>query len=121
HGHQPLTPDADADGKADFIERYAHDFKAPYGLAYRDGFVLVADQEGIWRLPHVSGSLRGGRPDQPKITDVPPEQRKPVPAAYGQELITQRGVFGVIPGRQNRPLAMGPKKGDMITMGGTSG
>jgi hypothetical protein len=25
----------------------ADDFKAPYGLAYRDGFVLVADQEGI--------------------------------------------------------------------------
>ena len=43
---------------------------------------------------HVSGAVRGGRPDQPKITDVPPDQRKPVSAAYGQELITQRGVFG---------------------------
>src|SRR5207249_2741988 len=83
-------------GKADFIERFADDFKAPYGLAYKDGFVLVADQDGIWRVPHVAGALRAGRPDQPKITDVPPEERKPVPAAYGQEMITQKGVFGVV-------------------------
>src|SRR6266498_1471285 len=81
-GHLTLLRDQDGDGKADYIERYADDFKAPYGLAYRDGFVLVADQEGIWRVPHVSGALRAGRPEQPKITDVPPEQRKPVPAAY---------------------------------------
>jgi hypothetical protein len=88
------------DGRADYIQRYADDFKAPYGLAYREGFVLVADQEGIWRVPHVGGAVRAGRPDQPKIADVPPEQRKPVPAAYGQELITQRGVFGVVAGHQ---------------------
>ena len=105
-GYLTLLRDQDGDGKADYIERYADDFKAPYGLAYRDGFVLVADQEGIWRVPHITGSLRAGRPDQPKITDVPPEQRKPVPAAYGQELITQRGVFGVIAGHQNRHLAV---------------
>src|SRR6516162_1945940 len=58
-GHLTLLRDEDGDGKADYIERYADDFKAPYGLAYRDGFVLVADQEGIWRVPHVSGALRG--------------------------------------------------------------
>jgi glucose/arabinose dehydrogenase len=120
-GHLTLLRDADGDGKADFIERYADDFKAPYGLAYRDGFVLVADQEGIWRVPHVTGALRGGRPDQPKITDVPPEQRKPVPAAYGQELITQRGVFGVIAGHQNRHLALDPKTGAMFVGVGSSG
>jgi len=108
-------------GKADYIERYADDFKAPYGLAYRDGFVLIADQEGIWRVPHVSGALRAGRPDQPKITDVAPEQRKPVPAAYGQELITQRGVFGVVAGHQNRHLAIDPKTGAMFVGVGSSG
>src|SRR5947209_9495487 len=96
-GYLTLLRDQDRDGKADYIERYADDFKAPYGLAYRDGFVLVADQEGIWRVPHVSGGVRGGRPDQPKITDVPPDQRKPVSAAYGQELITQRGVLLLLP------------------------
>ena len=120
-GHLTLLRDEDGDGKADYIELYADDFKAPYGLAYRDGFVLVADQEGIWRVPHVSGALRAGRPDQPKITDVAPEQRKPVPAAYGQELITQRGVFGVVAGHQNRHLAIDPKTGAMFVGVGSSG
>jgi glucose/arabinose dehydrogenase len=120
-GHLTLLRDQDGDGKADYIERYADDFKAPYGLAYRDGFVLVADQEGIWRVPHVSGSVRAGRPDQPKITDVPPEQRKPVPAAYGQELITQRGVFGAVAGHQNRHLALDPKTGAMFVGVGSAG
>jgi glucose/arabinose dehydrogenase len=87
----------------------------------RDGFVLVADQEGIWRVPHVSGALRAGRADQPKITDVPPEERKPVLAAYGQELITQKGVFGVIAGHQNRHLAIDPKTGAMFVGVGSAG
>jgi glucose/arabinose dehydrogenase len=120
-GYLTLLRDQDGDGRADFIQRYADDFKAPYGLAYRDGFVLVADQEGIWRVPHVSGAVRAGRPDQPKITDVPPEQRKPVPAAYGQELITQRGVFGVIAGHQNRHLAIDPKTGALFVDVGSAG
>ena len=89
--------------------RRATHLKAPYGLAYRDGFVLVADQEGIWRVPRVSAALRAGRADQPKITDVPPEERKPVLAAYGQEMITQKDVFGVIAGHQNRHLAIDQK------------
>jgi glucose/arabinose dehydrogenase len=36
-GYLTLLRDQDRDGKADYIERYADDFKAPYGLAYRDG------------------------------------------------------------------------------------
>ena len=120
-GYLTLLRDQDGDGKADYIQRYADDFKAPYGLAYRDGFVLVADQEGIWRVPHVSGAVRAGRADQPKITDVPPEQRKPVPAAYGQEFITQRGVFGVVAGHQNRHLALDPKTGAMFVGVGSAG
>ena len=72
-------------------------------------------------MPHVSGALRAGRPDQPKITDVPPEQRKPVPAAYGQEMITQRGVFGVVAGHQNRHLALDPKTGAMFVGVGSAG
>ena len=120
-GYLTLLRDQDGDGKADYIERYADDFKAPYGLAYRDGFVLVADQEGIWRVPHVSGALRAGRADQPKISEVPPEERKPVPAAYGQEMITQKGVFGVVSGHQNRHLAIDPKTGAMFVGVGSAG
>src|SRR5947209_5859440 len=52
-GYLTLLRDQDGDGKVDFIERFADDFNAPYGLAYKDGFVLVADQDGIWRVPHV--------------------------------------------------------------------
>jgi glucose/arabinose dehydrogenase len=120
-GYLTLLRDQDGDGKVDFIQRYADDFKAPYGLAYKDGFVLVADQDGIWRVPHVNGALRAGRPDQPKISDVPPDQRKPVPAAYGQEMITQKGVFGVVAGHQNRHLALDPKTGAMLVGVGSAG
>jgi len=120
-GYLTLLRDEDGDGKADYIQRYADDFKAPYGLAYRDGFVLVADQEGIWRVPHVSGAVRAGRPDQPKITDVPLEQRKPVLAAYGQELVTQKGVFGVVAGHQNRHLTLDPRTGAMFVGVGSAG
>ena len=72
-------------------------------------------------MPHVSGAVRAGRPDQPKISEVPPDQRKPVPAAYGQELITPRGVFGVIAGHQNRHLALDPKTGAMFVGVGSAG
>src|SRR5258708_5453047 len=71
-GYLTLLRDQDRDGRADYIERYADDFKAPYGLAYRDGFVLVADQEGIWRGPHVSAAVRGGGPGPAKDTTCPP-------------------------------------------------
>jgi glucose/arabinose dehydrogenase len=120
-GYLTLLRDEDGDGRADYVERFADDFKAPYGLAYRDGHVLVADQEGIWRVPHVSGAVRGGRPEQSKIADVPPEKRKPVPAAYGQELITKKGVFGAVVGHQNRHLALDPKTGAMFVGVGSAG
>src|SRR5262249_4162188 len=57
-GYLTLLRDSNGDGKVDFISRYADDFRGPYGLAYRDGWVLVADQDGIWRVPHVMGALR---------------------------------------------------------------
>src|SRR5262249_1670912 len=45
-----LLRDEDGDGRADWIERHAEGFHGPYGLAWRDGEVLVADQDGIWRV-----------------------------------------------------------------------
>src|SRR5437870_3200751 len=85
------------------------------------GRASTADQELVWRVPHVAGALRAGRPDQPKITDVPPEGRTPVPAASGQEMITQTGVFGVVAGHQTRHLALDPKTGAMFVGVGSSG
>jgi glucose/arabinose dehydrogenase len=57
-GHLTLLRDEDGDGKADWIQRHAEGFNGPYGLAWRDGAVLVADQDGIWEVPHRLGALR---------------------------------------------------------------
>src|SRR5215218_8252372 len=120
-GYLTLLRDQDGDGKADYIQRYADDFRSPYGLAWREGHVLVADQEGIWKVPHVTGAVRAGRPDSPKITDVAPEERKPGPAAYGQEMLTKKGVFGIVAGHQNRHLAIDPKTGALFVGVGSAG
>jgi hypothetical protein len=54
----------------------------------------VADQDGIWRVPHIVGALRAGRPVPPQRVDqVPPDQRTPIAGAYGAELLTEKGVF----------------------------
>ena len=46
-GYLTLLRDEDGDGKAEWVQRHAEGFNAPYGLAWRDGAVLVADQDGI--------------------------------------------------------------------------
>jgi glucose/arabinose dehydrogenase len=112
---------ADGNGKAEWIERHAEGFRAPYGLAWRDGYVLVADQDGIWQVPQVLGNLRAGRNVQRTIDQLPPDQRKPVPGAYGAEMITPKGVFGIVAGHQNRHLAIDPKTGALFVGVGSSG
>ena len=76
---------SEGDGPAKWIDRHVEDLNKPYGLAWQDGNVLVADQDGIWRVPHVLGALRAGRSVQQRADVVPPEARKPVPGAYGAE------------------------------------
>ena len=120
-GHLTLLRDADGDGKAEWIQRHAENFNQPYGLAWRDGEILVADQEGIWKVPHKLGDVRTGSGENKKAADVPPEQRKPSPNVNAQELITQRGVFGLIRGHANRPLAIDPKSGALYVGVGSSG
>jgi hypothetical protein len=36
------------------IDRHVEDLNRPYGLAWRDDGLLVADQDGIWRVPTLS-------------------------------------------------------------------
>src|SRR6266571_1579032 len=87
-GYLTLLRDG-GEGQAKWINRHAEDLNKPYGLAWRDDHILVADQDGIWRVPHVVGALRAGRPAPPQRVDqVPPEQRKPVPGAYGAQMLT---------------------------------
>jgi glucose/arabinose dehydrogenase len=84
--------------------------------------VLVADQDGIWKVPHKLGALRAGIPgQQTKASDVPPEQRKPTPHQVGEAMITRKGVFGIVQGHMNRHLAIDPKSGAMFVGVGSSG
>src|SRR5262247_3507378 len=76
-GYLTLLRD-DGEGRAKWIDRHVEDLNRPYGLALRGDEILVADQDAIWRVPHVVGNLRAGRPAPPqKAADVPPDQRKP--------------------------------------------
>ena len=110
------------DGTAQWITRHVEDLHRPYGLAWRHDHVLVADQDAIWRVPHMLGAVRAGRPTPaPRAAQVPPEERKPSPGAYGAELLTPKGVFGVPIGHQNRPLAVDPKTGALFVGVGSSG
>ena len=120
-GYVTLLRD-DGEGHAKWIDRHVEDLNRPYGLALRGDEILVVDQDAIWRVPHIVGNLRAGRPVPPqKAEDVPPDQRKPVPGAYGAELLTKKGVFGIPVGHQNRHLAIDPKTGALYVGVGSSG
>lgn len=120
-GYLTLLRAGNDDGPARWIDRHVKHLNKPYGLAWQDGNVLVADQDGIWRVPHVLGALRAGRSVQQRAEEVPLESRKPVPGAYGAEMITKEGVFGIAQGHQNRHLAIDPKSGALFVGVGSSG
>ena len=120
-GYVTLLRD-DGSGHAKWIDRHVEDLNKPYGLALRGDEILVADQDGIWRVPHVVGALRAGRPAPPQRADqLPPDERKPVAGAYGAQLLTKKGVFGIVQGHQNRHLAIDPKSGALYVGVGSSG
>jgi glucose/arabinose dehydrogenase len=113
-GHLTLLRAKEGNGQAEFIERHAEGFNQPYGLAWRDDHVLVADQDGIWRVPHVLGDVRTGHGPPKKAAEVPPDQRKPSPHMNAQEL-SPKGEYlvwcaatptGRLPSIQRRALFM---------------
>jgi glucose/arabinose dehydrogenase len=120
-GHVTLLRDADGDGKAEWRQRHIEGLNQPYGLAWRDGHVLIADQDGIWQVPHELGNLRPGKREQQTVRDVPPEERKPSNAVVGEKMITKKGVFGIAKGHANRHLAIDPKSGALFVGVGSSG
>ena len=119
-GYLTLLRD-DGTGRATWINRHVEDLNRPYGLAWQKDNVLVADQDGIWSVPHVVGALRAGRPENKRADEVPPEERKATPGAYGAKMITKKGVFGIVQGHQNRHLVIDPKTGAMFVGVGSSG
>jgi glucose/arabinose dehydrogenase len=121
-GHLTLLRATEDGSKAEFIERHAENFNQPYGLAWRDDHILVADQDGIWKVPHKLGDVRTGHgPQGQKAADIPPKERKPSPHVNAQEMITKKGVFGIVRGHANRPLAVDPKTGALFVGVGSSG
>lgn len=120
-GYVTLLRD-DGTGHARWIDRHVEDLNKPYGLAWQGDHLLVTDQDGIWKVPHVPGALRPGRPVPPQHADqLPLDQRKPVPGAYGAELLTKKGVFGIVQGHQNRDIKIDPKTGDLFVGVGSAG
>jgi glucose/arabinose dehydrogenase len=119
-GYLTLLRD-DGSGYATWIDRHVEDLNKPYGLAWRDNHVLVADQDGIWSVPHNIGALRAGRSETKRVDQVPLEERKPTPGAYGAQMITKKGVFGIVQGHQNRHLVIDPKTGALFVGVGSSG
>jgi glucose/arabinose dehydrogenase len=95
---------AGPDGKAELIGRQRGRFNEPYGLAWRDGQILVADQDGIWQVPHKLGEARNGRG-----------------GINGQSMLTRKGVFGGAGGHNNRPLVIEPKTGALFVGVGSIG
>lgn len=53
-----LLRDADNDGVAEVREVFLNDLNAPYGLAYVDGYIYVAEQDALVRVPYVEGQTR---------------------------------------------------------------
>src|SRR5271156_2683743 len=111
----------DCSGHAVWIDRHVEDLNKPYGLAWQDNHVLVADQDGIWSVPHILGALRAGRSEVKRVDRVPPDERKPITGAYGATMITNKGVFGIVQGHQNRHLVIDPKTGALFVGVGSSG
>jgi glucose/arabinose dehydrogenase len=120
-GYLTLLRD-DGEGRAKWIDRHVEDLNRPYGLAWQNDNLLVADQDGIWQVPHVIGALRAGKPVPAQRADqLPPDERKPMSGAYGAQLITKKGVFGIAQGHQNRALVIDPKDGALFVGVGSSG
>ena len=119
-GYLMLMRDDDGDGRADWIQRHAAGFNGPYGLAHRDGELLVADQDGIWTIGYDTGLLRPPFAQPRPASEVPPSDRQPGKYMDGQQLITEKGVFGIVQGHANRDLEIGPD-GRLYVGVGTAG
>jgi glucose/arabinose dehydrogenase len=63
-----LLRDADQDGRAEVRTVFIDNLDAPYGLAFVDGYIYVANQDALVRFPY--------QPGQTRITAAPEEVTK---------------------------------------------
>jgi glucose/arabinose dehydrogenase len=120
-GYLTLLRARDSGGRAETIERLAEGFNQPYGLAWRDNHLLVADQDGIWKMARILDTSRTGHGLEVKAAEIANEHGNPLHAFARQELITKRGVFGVARGHANQPLAIDPNTGQLFVGVGSMG
>ncbi|CAO3448969.1 L-sorbosone dehydrogenase [Azospirillum argentinense] len=65
-----LLRDADGDGKYEERTVFADHLNAPYGLAFANGQIYVANQDALVRFPYREGQTRAEGPPE-KVTDLP--------------------------------------------------
>jgi len=65
-----LLRDADGDGTFEMRSVFADDLNAPYGLAFVNGVIYVANQDTLVRFDYQDGQTEASRPPE-KITDLP--------------------------------------------------
>jgi glucose/arabinose dehydrogenase len=121
-GYITLLRDGDGDGKAEIISRFADGFEEPYGMdvvpgGENKGDILVADTQGIWRVPFTLG---GVRPDMGKL--LKPKEGSTEPEMPADHIAaTEQGVFGDAEGHSTRSLVVDPKDGTMYVGVGSAG
>ena len=65
-----LLRDADGDGNYELQTVFAEDLNAPYGLAYVDGTLYVANQDALVKFDYSDGQTRASGPPA-KVVDLP--------------------------------------------------
>ena len=65
-----LLRDADGDGRAEVKEVFIDHLNAPYGLAFVNGAIYVANQDALLRFPYQDGQTRITAPGQ-EVTKLP--------------------------------------------------
>ncbi len=65
-----LLRDADGDGAYELQTVFAENLNAPYGLAFVDGALYVANQDALVRFDYKDGQTEAGGPPT-KVTDLP--------------------------------------------------
>lgn len=65
-----VIPDRNKDGKADSKTVYASGLNRPHGLAFHDGYLYVANTDGVVRFAYKEGDTKAGGSAQ-KVVDLP--------------------------------------------------
>ena len=69
-GEIVLLRDADADGVSELRETFATGLERPFGMAFRDGFLYVGNNDAVVRFPYAPGQLRA-RGDPEHVVELP--------------------------------------------------